>query len=234
MSRLSKQLVTNGRQLADCRGAALRADVQGLSLALVLAACLFSASAAEEKPNRPFDRPKTPHGGAVAPGEYPLTDEQLNQLLDLVRSWRPQFGRKLAQLRETDPGEFRRALHRLASREPIRHLIHLRQTDTETFNLAVKEFRLQDEVGRMAAAIRQSKDSDTTEAQEQLRARLRELLAVRLQLRQRELQHLQQRLEKLQQQLKRQQETQDKQIEDQFQKLTRPQPATSPVSSPQN
>jgi hypothetical protein len=165
---------------------------------------------------RPRNRRPAPSGDRPQPP--PLTDEQIEQVLTFTREAFPNMYERLAAVRERNPQTFRRSINRVA--KLVMPMIEMKMRDPAIAEKMIAEHRTQMQIEQVTARY---KAADTPQEKERLRARLRELMSRRFDLRmdrlRAEIRNLENRLNAAKQQLKSQETQKDAYIRDRLSEL---------------
>lgn len=177
--------------------------------------------------------PLGPHGPTSAP-MHPLTEQRIEELLEIVRSERPEMHTRLIEARQSRPGMFdmmmRRidaAVRRLEDMPPELRKIHRRQRD-----IRIQQFRL-------LKAYRQAGDeTGRRRLREQIARTVEEEFEIRLHLDAHRLDQLARRLEQLRQQNAERARQRDRLVRQRTERLVEAatghgRPAMSPATQPE-
>ncbi len=157
-----------------------------------------SASDDEQRPHRPMlekwrakrgerDRYRKEHSSA------PLTDEEIQQLLPIVKDVMPQAAPRLEHLKQKDPDMYRQALSRLAPK--LRHLASLKENDPQAYDREVAKAKDRVAAMQMVKEYKQAMRTGDTEKITELKTKARQHLAAHFDKRQERMERDLKRLE---------------------------------------
>ena len=203
-----------------------RAGLRVLTAFGLTVLCLVLTSIAADAP--PDRRVISPERRATQPAPAePLTDEQVEVVMEFMAAAQPRAAEGLRQLKESDPKAYRQAVQRMAGGERVRHLLAIQRSDPEGFAVKAGEFHAAARAERLGREAREGK-GDSEALHKQLRQAAEEVIDARLKVRERDLVELEKRLADLRTQLKSQHEHRDELIERYYQHLMKPREAVSP------
>jgi Spy/CpxP family protein refolding chaperone len=164
------------------------------------------------------------HGG-MRPGShgdqdpgYNLTDEQIEQILEVVEDYRPEMAEQISEMRERDPQRAEQLLRRAMMF--VRPMVQMKQVDPEGYELHLRDAKLDRESRELARRVRAA---DGREADD-LRAQLREVVAqhfdVRQRIRERKLAALEKQIDELRTQIETRAESRDQLVDQRYGELT--------------
>jgi len=149
----------------------------------------------------------------------PMTDDEINKLIDFAKVHFPEVADHLQQLRKDDPQEFRRALRRMWPR-----LMIMKETfdrDPQLGNLMIEDHKLEQQIHGKVRDYRQQRDPNNKQKiGDELRQLLGQQFDIRLQRRRLELADLQKRLQEQSQRLDTWAAKKQENIQRQFDRLT--------------
>ncbi|MBI1369182.1 MAG: hypothetical protein GC162_11085 [Planctomycetes bacterium] len=158
-----------------------------------------------------------PPGKIDPPADPPhLTDEQIDQIMDIIRLHRPTLADELAALRQRDPKAFRATIATYAPR--LRYLVLKRRVDPQGFDLQTREQQLQTQAGDLAKQV--NKDGGKTkDLKKSLRSVIEQQFDARQQMLGHELNRLESRITQLSKDLADQRTREDKFVDERMQNL---------------
>ncbi|MBI1336625.1 MAG: hypothetical protein GC164_06655 [Phycisphaera sp.] len=156
------------------------------------------------------------------PDDGPVTPQQLNQRLEVLREIHPQLAKQLEALREKNPERVAQMLRQHWPR--LQEIVDTRESDPEFFNLRVSDIRLtrerMDLIGQFRKATRSSNITTLNVLRDQLLANIQEHFEVRQEMRRKELEQLESRVTELKQKLDDREKQRDQIINDYFNSIT--------------
>ena len=186
---------------------------------LVLLSCVGVAGAAGrdgDRDDRDHDRREHRHRH-----DQPLTSEQIDQSLELLRRIDAEAADRVARLRQEDPERVEAELRRQIPR--LEGFLALRRYDPQMYELRVEDYRLARESRDVAKRLMQARREDDRNERE-LERKLEDLVEahfeIRQQIRERELAWLQRRIERLREQLDERADERKSLIEQRIAELT--------------
>jgi tyrosyl-tRNA synthetase len=125
----------------------------------------------------------------------------------------------LEELRQRNPEEFQRRRQRLA--EEVRHLLDLRERDSELFRVHLEEMGLRDELNRLAREARREKagSKERQEAERKLKEAVQRSFDLRHRIKEAELKELRGRLAELEGSLERRASRRSEMIDERLREL---------------
>lgn len=182
--------------------------------------------------DREIDRPRRPMldrwreaGGRdgwrrEAPAKM-LSDEEIQELLPIVREAMPELGARLEMVGKEHPERLRAFLSRIAPR--LKEMQRLKKDDPQEYQRRVNEAQGKLKVARALKSYHEAvRDGDTAAAEKQkaeLRQMLDESFKARQQRMEAELKRMEQRLEKLREEMRQRFADRDKLIDQHLQEL---------------
>lgn len=170
-----------------------------------------------------------PPGEADRP-HPPLTAEQREQALEVLRDVNPDLAERITQALQDNPERARRVIQRFGPR--LLELAELRKSDPVLYQLKVTDQRYNFETFKLVRQIHEARIENDDTRVERLTDRLREHLLkhfdVRMKLREHELAMLEKRIRELREELKDRHERKTQLIDQQIQTMTRDNPPPPP------
>ncbi|MDP2360294.1 MAG: hypothetical protein Q8O14_06025 [bacterium] len=151
-----------------------------------------------------------------APG---LEEGRRDEVVQFIRENFPLKARLLEELRQRNPEEFQRRRQRLA--EEVRHLLDLRERDSELFRVHLEEMGLRDELNRLAREARREKagSKERQEAERKLKEAVQRSFDLRHRIKEAELKELRGRLAELEGSLERRASRRSEMIDERLREL---------------
>lgn len=181
----------------------------------------------DRRGDRPgFHRSDSDRAGRHEPRQ-PLTDEQVEELFDILKQVHPELAAQMEKVRRIRPERFREGLQRMAPR--LQHLLSEKKEDPELFKLKIRDRRLVFKSYQLSQQIRRAREGDADPAkaqalQNQLHELLNEHFEVRQQILEREVRKMAQRIEKIKQELQEREKNREKLIREHAQKMMNTKP----------
>lgn len=154
----------------------------------------------------------------------PLSPDELEQAIAVIRQIRPDLAQRLEQMQQEDPESVQAAIKREFPR--LRHFLELQRVDPELFELRVQDVKLAYRSHQLATDLRAAQDqaqADPQQAQslrQQLETAVREHFEIRQRIREHELTRLERQIELLRAQLQARSQTRDELIAQRIGELT--------------
>ena len=166
-----------------------------------------------------FDRPQRDRRDH---DPLPLTQEQIEQWLEIMRQLHPKFAERIEAALEENPEMAKRMLEKAGRR--LARFQHMRETDPQAFELEVQDRTLERESHELHRELQNPEVRNDPEKAAQLRDEIRRIVTehfeVRHKKREHELAKLEQRIKELRDQLKQRSEKKDQIIERRYKDLT--------------
>lgn len=147
-----------------------------------------------------------------------MTPEQEARLMDFAREHFPQLHQRLLAVRKNDPSLFRQMIRR--ARGPISEIVRVKERDPEAAAKLIEAHRIEIELTGLRGQYESAVDN---RQREQIRSRMRELVAKRNELRlerlKEEVRDLERRLEQAKGEMARREKNKDQIIEQEMKKL---------------
>lgn len=183
-------------------------------------------------PRRPAareDQPLSPAGDRPMPPPPPLTPDQQQKALEVLRLINPDLADKIAEAQKSSPDRAANILRRFGPK--LLELAELKNTDPNLYQLRVADQRYNFETFRLIRQLRDARDDGDTAKADRLTARLRELLNrhfdIRVKLREHELAALEKRIIDIRAELKDHHDRKQQILDEQILQMTSD---TSPAS----
>ena len=175
-----------------------------------------------ERGGRPEGRPEGRPDGREGWRPRPLTDQQIEQGMAVLRETESPFLEKMQQMRESDPEQFRKSLGRFWPM--LDYMVRTKTSDPDHYKLMVDDQKFNHRSWALAKQHRDATKEKKTEVAEKALADLRKVaeehFEVRQKLRERELTELEKRLVELRKRLVERKEKRQEMIDDQIKRLT--------------
>lgn len=150
----------------------------------------------------------------------PLTDEQIEAAVDMVRRMHPKWAEEIERAMDEHPERVKQMI----SRNPrLRYMLELRERHPELFELRVEDARLSREQYELAHNMRAAREAGEEAEADELQGRLVEVVTehfdIRQRIRQIELKQLEARLEQLRHELEERTDSRDRLIDERVAQL---------------
>jgi len=147
-----------------------------------------------------------------------LTDEQIEQVLEVLEDYRPEMAEQIREMRERDPQRAEQLLRRALMF--VRPMVQMQQTDPEGYELHLRDAKLDRESQEIARRLRAADGREADKLHGQLRDVLAAHFDVRQQIRERKLAELERQIEQLRTQIETRAESRDRLVEQRYSELT--------------
>lgn len=162
--------------------------------------------------------------GGPHPGHHmnfePLTDEQMTEVMDVLKVQRPELAEQISALHAESPEHTQMILARHGIIGQIRSLLSVKQVDERLYELKLQDMKYTRETAELAQSLRGAKNPASNPALNDLRTKLAAHFQVRQEMRERELSVMEDRLASLRELLTQREQAKNNLIEERIKELT--------------
>jgi hypothetical protein len=148
---------------------------------------------------------------------YRLSDEQIEQVLEVLEDYRPEMAEQITDMRQRDPQRAEQLIRRAMMF--VRPMMYMKQSDPEGYELHIRDAKLDRESHELSRRVREAQGRDADAMRAELRAVVAEHFDVRQQINERKLAALERRIAELRQQISARAEAREELVDQRFGEL---------------